>query len=337
LAQGSSCSARRIRALRARAFPMATRALAGTAAAAAQRSRGGALSLVAAAQRVCRVDASAFSLFATSKASPPWLCRGPSSLAGHARDNATPSRRRLASCSEGALAELPFSFTLADPSLKDCPLIGCSAGFTELTGYTTQEIVGRSCRFLLQGVPEDCISFQMRERARDFCSAVAAGRKYVASEEHSKQWLLKMPEGQVPIAQMNARKDGALFLSLFLLRQVEFQGRSLILAVQVGIGERPATTARCQGILKCLDTGAPLLPDDRGLCDQAMMRLVRNMAAAVRTLGTMIPKLHGSGYVREEGGGGLDCLATAEPPPLGAWEEDSRLMRESAAQKLLQL
>uniref|UniRef100_A0A0G4I1B0 PAS domain-containing protein n=1 Tax=Chromera velia CCMP2878 TaxID=1169474 RepID=A0A0G4I1B0_9ALVE len=41
-----------------------------------------------------------------------------------------------------------ISLTIADPTLPDCPLIGCSHGFTDLTGYTERDILGKNCRFL---------------------------------------------------------------------------------------------------------------------------------------------------------------------------------------------
>ena len=47
------------------------------------------------------------------------------------------------------LLRLDLSVTVADPLQQDCPLIACSNGFTELTGYSVTEIVGRNCRFLL--------------------------------------------------------------------------------------------------------------------------------------------------------------------------------------------
>lgn len=35
--------------------------------------------------------------------------------------------------------DLEFSVTVADPTQPDCPLVACSTGFTELTGYSVQD------------------------------------------------------------------------------------------------------------------------------------------------------------------------------------------------------
>lgn len=46
-----------------------------------------------------------------------------------------------------------ISVTLANPSLYDCPLVGVSQRFEEMTGYTRSDILGRNCRFLNYGCP----------------------------------------------------------------------------------------------------------------------------------------------------------------------------------------
>merc|ERR1719454_829986 len=79
--------------------------------------------------------------------------------------------------------DLKFSVTVADPKQADFPLVACSSGFSDLTGYNLQEIVGRNCRFLLNGVPESCINEQTRFRSRDFCSAARQGNEYNSCSE----------------------------------------------------------------------------------------------------------------------------------------------------------
>lgn len=46
------------------------------------------------------------------------------------------------------------SFCVTDPSQLDNPVIYISDGFTKLTGYESDEVVGRNCRFL-QGPETD--------------------------------------------------------------------------------------------------------------------------------------------------------------------------------------
>ncbi|MFL5257423.1 MAG: PAS domain-containing protein, partial [Rhodopila sp.] len=43
---------------------------------------------------------------------------------------------------------------LADTNLPDCPLVYVNPAFCDLTGYTSEEAVGRNCRFL-QGPETD--------------------------------------------------------------------------------------------------------------------------------------------------------------------------------------
>mmetsp|Transcript_3528 Transcript_3528/g.4959 ORF Transcript_3528/g.4959 Transcript_3528/m.4959 type:complete len:331 (+) Transcript_3528:23-1015(+) len=47
-----------------------------------------------------------------------------------------------------ALSMAQKSFVITDPSSPDNPIVYASAEFTELTGYSQEEIVGRNCRFL---------------------------------------------------------------------------------------------------------------------------------------------------------------------------------------------
>mmetsp|Transcript_8397 Transcript_8397/g.19768 ORF Transcript_8397/g.19768 Transcript_8397/m.19768 type:complete len:238 (+) Transcript_8397:84-797(+) len=117
------------------------------------------------------------------------------------------------------LKGLRFSFTIADPLLAHCPLIGCSAGFKDLVGYTLDEIVGRNCRFLIDPVPNHLVDQKMRRHVKAFCQEVANFRSYVIPDEEREAW---MPEGRTQdemfCVQTNARKDGTLFNNMFYLK-----------------------------------------------------------------------------------------------------------------------
>ncbi len=63
----------------------------------------------------------------------------------HARDRAIKDR---------AIDEAPIGVTLSDPSREDNPLIYVNDAYEYLTGYTSEEAVGRNCRFL-QGEDSD--------------------------------------------------------------------------------------------------------------------------------------------------------------------------------------
>lgn len=74
---------------------------------------------------------------------------------------------------------------ITDPALPDNPIIYCNTGFTRLTGYHTDEVIGRNCRFL-QGEETD------HSVVRELSTKVANGE--------SCQAILK-----------NYRKDGSAF------------------------------------------------------------------------------------------------------------------------------
>ena len=44
--------------------------------------------------------------------------------------------------------KFPTAITVADVSLEDAPLVFANHQFEEMTGYTSEEVVGKNCRFL---------------------------------------------------------------------------------------------------------------------------------------------------------------------------------------------
>jgi PAS domain S-box-containing protein len=63
-------------------------------------------------------------------------------------------QRRLAMLRDRAVIATEMSFTITDPRLPDDPLVWVNPSFTKLTGYRSDEVVGRNCR-LLQGPNTD--------------------------------------------------------------------------------------------------------------------------------------------------------------------------------------
>lgn len=118
------------------------------------------------------------------------------------------------------LLGLDFSFTIADPYLPDCPLIGCSAGFTQLTGYGIDDIVGNNCRFLVDPVPKDMIDERMRRHTKEFCQAVLGGKSWMPPSDYPYA-PTDRPLDELVCMQTNARKDGTLFNNLFYMKVFE--------------------------------------------------------------------------------------------------------------------
>lgn len=122
------------------------------------------------------------------------------------------------------IADVLISITVSDPSFEDLPLIGISAGFTILTGYSAEETVGRTCHFLIDGVPEDCIFESEWVKAREFSQAC---RKAASMEKISR------PDPQDCMCiQRNRRKDGTFFWNMFLMHFVRINGKAYVLGLQ---------------------------------------------------------------------------------------------------------
>ena len=103
---------------------------------------------------------------------------------------------------------------ITDPSLPDNPIIYINNGFTPLTGYTKEEVIGRNCRFL-QGPKSDPKAVErmrvaIREQKPDlieilnyrkdgtpFWNAVSIAP--VKDEHGASDALRRRPDGRVPV------------------------------------------------------------------------------------------------------------------------------------------
>ena len=56
---------------------------------------------------------------------------------------------------------------VSDPRLPDNPIVACNAAFTQLTGYSDAEILGRNCRFLRGERTEATQTAMLREAVVD--------------------------------------------------------------------------------------------------------------------------------------------------------------------------
>jgi hypothetical protein len=106
--------------------------------------------------------------------------------------------------------DFEFSLSLADPYDDDLKMLAVSRGFTALTGYEAHECVGRNCRFLVDGVPEeqkDQVDTEARKGVREWFATV---KKTLADPNAEK---IK----PFSFMQLNAKKNGEVFRNFVLL------------------------------------------------------------------------------------------------------------------------
>lgn len=119
--------------------------------------------------------------------------------------------------SQQTVRDLPISMVIADPHQPDCPLIYVNRAFTEMTGYSAREAIGRNCRFL-QG--EDT-SEEDRNAIRD---AIAEGR-------------------DVTVEIANYRADGQKFVNRLTLTPMRDDDGELIFFLGVQMPAEEEETA----------------------------------------------------------------------------------------------
>jgi PAS domain S-box-containing protein len=110
-----------------------------------------------------------------------------------------------------SIRKLPFSVTLADPSTTDCPLIGCSEAFEQLSGYKQCEVLGKNCRFMNKGSLEPATQQGMRD-------TVQRGTEFIG-------------------VALNIRKNGERFFNLLRLTTIFVQGKRLIVGIQSDVSD----------------------------------------------------------------------------------------------------
>lgn len=123
----------------------------------------------------------------------------------------------------------PIDFNAAiivcDTSLEDSPIVYCSEAFCELTGYSSEEIIGRNCRFLqTPGVQEDPAVRDEKTR-KDQVPVPGAPDQTVDLQQE----LLRMKESlsrneEVQVMIRNYTKSGEPFLNLVTVVPVEPDG-----------------------------------------------------------------------------------------------------------------
>ncbi len=100
-----------------------------------------------------------------------------------------------------AMMHSKAAMVLSDPHLPDCPMVAVNPGFTAVTGYDAEQVVGRNCRFL-QGSRTDPTS------TRRIRACLDAGHGCI-------EWLV------------NYRRDGEAFWNLLFISPVHDEAGKL--------------------------------------------------------------------------------------------------------------
>lgn len=138
---------------------------------------------------------------------------------------------------------LDFSMTIADPLQADCPLVACSTGFTKLTGYEMSEIVGRNCRFLVDGIPPADTHESARKVTRHWIRNVQANPEVDAPPHWLTDDRLELrkksyvTDGELWCVQTNKKKSGELFQNFFFIKQVQLHGRPFLVGLQAAVDD----------------------------------------------------------------------------------------------------
>ena len=93
--------------------------------------------------------------------------------------------------------DLSCSFVVSDARRYDTPVIYCSPAFERLTGYTSEEIVGKNCRFLQS--PDGQVTCGSRRQHTDNQAVYHLKAQLNMGQEHQASIINYRKGGQVRI------------------------------------------------------------------------------------------------------------------------------------------
>ncbi len=91
------------------------------------------------------------------------------------------------------VVDSPIPSVISDPRLKDNPIVVCNAAFCELTGYSTEEVVGRNCRFLSGPATEPWLTEEIRRGVREHRPVLVEILNYKRSGQPFRNAVLVAP------------------------------------------------------------------------------------------------------------------------------------------------
>mmetsp|Transcript_64442 Transcript_64442/g.119873 ORF Transcript_64442/g.119873 Transcript_64442/m.119873 type:complete len:785 (-) Transcript_64442:201-2555(-) len=134
------------------------------------------------------------------------------------------------------LINLDFSVLILDPSEEETLIVACSAGFTHLTDYSSEDVVGHDIGLLLEGVPTELVDTDAEANLRaylDKCRDVETLLEATSQGSLQPDNLRHLPwacvvQGEYLCVQVFAKKTGELFRCMVSLKFVELNEQPFI-------------------------------------------------------------------------------------------------------------
>ena len=91
------------------------------------------------------------------------------------------------------VADSPVPSVISDPRLPDNPIVACNSAFCDLTGYSTEEVIGRNCRFLSGPGTEPWLTEEIRRGVREHRSVLVEILNYKRNGQPFRNAVLVAP------------------------------------------------------------------------------------------------------------------------------------------------
>ena len=91
------------------------------------------------------------------------------------------------------VADSPVPSVISDPRLPDNPIVACNSAFCDLTGYSTEEVIGRNCRFLSGPGTEPWLTEEIRRGVREHRPVLVEILNYKRNGEPFRNAVLVAP------------------------------------------------------------------------------------------------------------------------------------------------
>lgn len=149
------------------------------------------------------------------------------------------------------LGDLSDAVFLADPVQEGCPILWASRELCQLSGFPSEELVGKNWDVLLDGVPEQYVSRSAHQNFQDWIQACRTAGLFRIAEVSS--------------VQPNKRQNESLFVSFLLFGLCQVHGRPCILGVSLCLGEGSSVKTTKSQIAQVSQDARSVLQRTRGL------------------------------------------------------------------------